>query len=72
MKQGIYIGIILLSLSAYAFAADKEATSETNAKPIAPTNAPKEAGKPITNPQNTNEASSQKTSIADYCREHTC
>ncbi|WP_019864414.1 hypothetical protein [Methylovulum miyakonense] len=74
MKHGAFIGIILLSLSSYTFAADTQATQANDAKTSTATTPPQQdVGKAKENGQKqSTEPSPQKPSIADYCREHTC
>jgi hypothetical protein len=81
MKQNLFISVVLLSLSSYAFAANTATTQQSGATKTSQSGASqqKDANQASGNEQNKTSATSgnetpQKQSIADYCRDpaHTC
>jgi hypothetical protein len=82
MKQNLFIGAVLLSLSSYAFSADTATTQQSGVPITSQTDASQQKGtnQASGSEQNNNtsttseEKAPQKKSIADYCRDpaHTC
>lgn len=81
MKQNLFISVVLLSLSTYAFSADTAATQQSGATKTSQSDASqqKNANQTSGNVQNKTSTTSkgktpQKQSVAEFCRDrkNTC